>query len=176
MLPFGQQMDRDDLDPVFRALADRTRRRVLDLLRAAPRTTGDLCAAFPGLSRFGVLKHLAILKRARLVIVRPEGRLRRNYLNGVPLQALHERWMRPYEAFFASGLLSLQRLAEGPPLAGASSPPGGPSLLAGKSSPAGSAPAPRSAARPDLPETPSRERRAAHSPRPRSKPQKEDPS
>ena len=163
MLPFGSHMDRDDLDPVFRALADRTRRRVLDLLRAGPRTTGDLCDAFPELSRFGVLKHLAVLKRARLVLVRPEGRVRMNYLNAVPLRALHERWLRPYEASFASGLLALKHFAEG------ARPPA-------TSSPAGEASPPRAALRPDLPETPSRERRAAHSPRPRSKPPKEDPS
>jgi DNA-binding transcriptional ArsR family regulator len=153
-------MDRDDLDPVFRALADRTRRRVLDLLRAGPKTTGALCDAFPELSRFGVLKHLAILKRARLVLVRPEGRLRVNHLNTVPLQALTERWMRPYEALFASALLSLKRLAEG-------------TLPSAPSSTAGTAPAARPA-RPDLPETPSRERRSAGSPRVRTHPKKED--
>lgn len=103
----------DDLGPVFRALADPTRRAVLDLLRGAPRTTGDVCAAFPRLTRFAVVKHLGVLKAAGLVRVRAEGRLRWNHLNPVPIQALYERWMRPYEALWASRLLGLRRVVEG---------------------------------------------------------------
>jgi DNA-binding transcriptional ArsR family regulator len=101
-----------DLGLVCRALADPTRRRVLDLLREHARGTGELCAAFPALSRFAVLKHLGILRRARLVLVRAEGRERTNFLNAVPLRAIGERWLTAAEAADASGLLALARLAE----------------------------------------------------------------
>lgn len=106
-------MSADGLDRVFRALADPTRRRILDLLREAPRTTGELSAQFPRLSRFAVMKHLTALVAAHLVIARREGRTRVNALNVVPLQQAYERWMRPYEAAWASGLLALKRRAEG---------------------------------------------------------------
>src|SRR5262245_10317706 len=91
-------MPRDDFGPVFRALADPTRRALLELLRRAPRTTGQLCSAFPRLSRFAVVKHLAVLKGAGLVLVRAEGRSRWNRLNVTPLRALSERWLAPFEA------------------------------------------------------------------------------
>ena len=58
---------RDKLDPVWKALADSTRRAVLDLLRDQPRTTTELVDAFPHLTRFGVMKHLEALREAGLV-------------------------------------------------------------------------------------------------------------
>jgi DNA-binding transcriptional ArsR family regulator len=101
-----------DLGLVCRALADPTRRRLLDLLREGPKLTGALSAAFPRLTRFAVMKHLGVLRRARLVLVRAEGRERVNSLNAVPLAAIGERWLRPEESAHASGLLALARLAE----------------------------------------------------------------
>jgi DNA-binding transcriptional ArsR family regulator len=95
---------------VFRALADPTRRRILDLLRERPRTTGDLAAAFPR-SRFAVMKHLAVLERAHLVIPRREGRLRWNHLNAVPLERVYERWVKPYESHWSRALLGVERAA-----------------------------------------------------------------
>jgi len=82
------------LDPVWKALADPTRRRILDLLRDRPRTTGDLCAAFP-LTRFAVMKHLSVLKGAGLLTVRREGRERWNHLNAVPLRRMLEHYIGP---------------------------------------------------------------------------------
>jgi DNA-binding transcriptional ArsR family regulator len=106
-------MDDNSLTPVWKALADPTRRRILDLLKERPRTTGELTAAFEAdLSRFGVMKHLAALEESGLVLVRPKGRERWNYLNAVPLQQIYERWLRPYEAEWAGALLSLKRQAE----------------------------------------------------------------
>ena len=77
-------MKDDELTPIWKALSDPTRRRILDLLKERPRTTGELCDAFEELSRFAVMKHLAVLEGAELVIVRPHGRERWNHLNTVP--------------------------------------------------------------------------------------------
>src|SRR3989337_1116920 len=101
----------DDLGAIWKALADPSRRRLLDLLRDGPRTTGELCARFP-LSRFAVMKHLAILERAGLVIVERRGRQRWNYLNAVPIQQIYERWISGYAGFWATPLLRLKRRAE----------------------------------------------------------------
>lgn len=103
----------DLLDAVFKALADPTRRRVLDLLRARARTTGELCAEFPGLSRFAVMKHVGVLHGAGLVTVRREGRVRWNHLNAVPLRRMYERWVSRYEGEWAGALLRLQERVEG---------------------------------------------------------------
>jgi DNA-binding transcriptional ArsR family regulator len=102
----------DHLDQVFRALGDPTRRLLLDLLRERPRTTGELAEGVPGLSRFGVMKHLGVLADAGLVVMRREGRKRWNYLNAVPLRMMYERWVSRYESAWAGSLLGLKRLAE----------------------------------------------------------------
>lgn len=104
----------DPLEPVWRALSDPTRRAILDLLRAAPKTTGDLAAAFP-LTRFAIMKHLDVLVGAGLVVVRREGRERWNHLNPIPLQEMHERWVRPYEALWAAPLVRLKDQLESSP-------------------------------------------------------------
>lgn len=110
MLLYGHM--NDDLTPLWKALADSTRRTILDLLRDEPRTTGELSDHFPDLSRYAVMKHLGILVEAGLVLVRREGRERWNYLNAVPLQQMYERWLKPYEAEWASSLIQLKALAE----------------------------------------------------------------
>lgn len=104
----------DELTPIWKALSDPTRRQILDLLKERPRTTGELTAAFEHLSRFAVMKHLAVLEGAELVVVRPHGRERWNQLNVVPLQQIYERWLRPYEARWASSLLQLKQFIEEP--------------------------------------------------------------
>ena len=96
---------------VWKALADPTRRRLLDLLRERPRTTGELSAAFE-VTRFAVMKHLGVLEEAGLVVVRRQGRERWNHLNPVPIQQIAERWIRPYEAGFAASLVGLKRHVE----------------------------------------------------------------
>ena len=112
MLPFGHTLD-GDLDILFHALADRTRRGILDLLRKQARTTGELAEAFPKLSRFAVMKHLGVLEEAGLVVARREGRQRWNHLNAVPLRQMYERWVRPYESAWAGSMLNIKRAAEG---------------------------------------------------------------
>lgn len=101
----------DGLTPVWKALSDPSRRRILDLLRQRPRTTGELAGRFRT-TRFAVMKHLGVLERARLVTVRRRGRERWNHLNAVPLQQIYERWISPYEAEWAASLLRLKRSAE----------------------------------------------------------------
>jgi DNA-binding transcriptional ArsR family regulator len=76
---------------IWQALADPTRRALIDRLATGARTTSQLCEGMP-MSRFGVMKHLGILERAGLVIARRHGRLRLNHLNAAPLRALHTRW------------------------------------------------------------------------------------
>jgi DNA-binding transcriptional ArsR family regulator/uncharacterized protein YndB with AHSA1/START domain len=92
---------------VWKALADPTRRELLELLRDRPRTTGELCEAFPSVTRFAVMKHLTTLEHAGLVAVRREGRVRWNHINAVPLRQAYERFLRPYADADAQTLLRL---------------------------------------------------------------------
>jgi DNA-binding transcriptional ArsR family regulator len=104
--------DEPNLTPLWRALADPTRRRILDLLRDRPYTTGELTAQFPT-SRFAVMKHLGILHAADLVVIRRHGRERWNHLNAIPLQRMYDRWVKPYHAMWADKLTQLQAHIEG---------------------------------------------------------------
>lgn len=102
----------DDL--LFKALADGRRREILDLLKDAPRTTGDLCKHFePALDRCTVMQHLGVLERAELIIPRRDGRTRWNHLNAAPFKDIYDRWISGY-ATEAVGLLArLKRDLEG---------------------------------------------------------------
>lgn len=102
----------DDLDPVWKALADPTRREILDLLRERPRATSEIVERFPHLSRFGVMKHIEVLRQASLINTRVEGRRRVNSLNAVPIRRIYERWVSEFEGCWASGLLNLKRNLE----------------------------------------------------------------
>lgn len=99
-------------DGVWRALADPTRRGLLDLLREGAKTTGVLAGAFPGLSRFGVMKHLGVLEEAGLVVVERRGRERWNHLNPVPLRRVYDRWVGSYEHTLAGSMVRLQQELE----------------------------------------------------------------
>src|SRR6202050_804924 len=98
----------DNLDPVWKALSDPTRRAILDLVRKGPRRTSQIVDAFPHLSRFGVMKHIDVLRAAGLINTREEGRERVNSLNAVPIRQIYERWVSRYEEFWADKLLRLQ--------------------------------------------------------------------
>lgn len=102
-------MSGPDLDPVWKALADPTRRAILDLLRSGPRTTSEVVAAFPRLTRFGVMKHMDVLREAGLINTRDEGRTRVNTLNAVPIRQIYERWVSGFEGLWASHLLNIGR-------------------------------------------------------------------
>jgi DNA-binding transcriptional ArsR family regulator len=96
----------------WKALADPTRRTILDLLRQRSRTTGDICEHFPQVTRIAVIRHLKVLVAADLVFVRREGRLRWNQLNPVPIQHIYERWVKPYEPLWAGPGLRLKQHVE----------------------------------------------------------------
>src|SRR3984957_3219546 len=95
---------------VWRALASPWRRRLLDQLRSAPATTGELAAQLPELSRFAVMQHLGVLVEAGLVIAERRGRDRINHINPVPLRNWYERWVQPMADSEAGELLALKRL------------------------------------------------------------------
>lgn len=99
-------------DHIWKALADPTRRELLDLLRDGPRQTTELVESFSQLSRFAVMKHLDVLRESGLVTTRSEGRLRINSLNAAPLRDVIERWIGKYEAYWANSLLRVKDSAE----------------------------------------------------------------
>ena len=105
-------MPDDELDNVWKALSDSTRRSILDLLRQGPKTTTQIVGAFPRLSRFGVMKHIDVLREANLIHTREEGRQRINSLNVVPIRQIYERWMGPFEELWTSHLLRIKEDAE----------------------------------------------------------------
>src|SRR6266849_851551 len=111
VVPLARGAPEEDAGPLWRALADPTRRRILDLLRERPRVTGEIAAQFP-ISRIAVMRHLEVLSEAGLAVSRKRGRQRWHYLNTVPLQKLHRRWADPAAAGFASALLRLQDTIE----------------------------------------------------------------
>ena len=98
---------------MFKALGDRSRRKMLDLLAEGPRTTGDLAAAFPKLSRFAFMKHLNVLSAAGLLVVTRDGRQRWNALNPAPLRDVFRRWVGRNESIWADALLDIRDAAEG---------------------------------------------------------------
>jgi DNA-binding transcriptional ArsR family regulator len=100
----------DEHDLVFKALGNRSRRRILDLLKSAPQTTGMLCDLLPELDRCTVMQHLGVLEEAGLVVAEKRGRERWNHLDALPIHAIHERWIGPYAAYAA---LMLNRLKSG---------------------------------------------------------------
>jgi DNA-binding transcriptional ArsR family regulator len=102
----------DDLDGVWKSLSDPTRRAILDLLRVGPRPTTEIVETFPRLSRFGVMKHLEVLRQAGLVNTREEGRQRMNSLNAVPIRKIYERWVSPFREFWSDELLRIKEAAE----------------------------------------------------------------
>ena len=97
------------MDEVFKALADRTRRRLLDQLHAHNgRTLGELCAHLT-MTRQAVSKHLALLEAADLVVTVWRGREKLHYLNPAPIHQIYERWIGKYERGRLRALSELKR-------------------------------------------------------------------
>lgn len=108
-------MNKHDADETWKALADPTRRAILDLLRDGPKHTTAIVEQFPALSRFAVMKHLDLLRTAKLVNTRSEGRVRVNSLNVAPIRDILERWISKYEAYWSNTLLRVRDDAEQKP-------------------------------------------------------------
>jgi DNA-binding transcriptional ArsR family regulator len=93
---------------VFRALADPSRRALLDSLFSRDgQTLNELCDELPGMTRFGVMKHLSVLAEANLVVTTRYGRTKRHYLNPVPIEQVANRWISKYAACFTAALVAL---------------------------------------------------------------------
>ena len=101
-----------DDDAVFKALADPSRRKLLDRLRRkSGQTLGELCAGLE-MTRQGVAKHLAILQRANLVSWKRDGRERLHFINPVPINEIAERWISKFEHPRLLALSKLKRNLE----------------------------------------------------------------
>lgn len=98
-------------DRIWRALAHYDRRRILDVLRAKPETTGAITAAI-GLSRHNTVQHLQVLRQVDLVLTEAKGRQRINYLNPVPIRLIYERWVSRYEDVWSAALIGFKRTVE----------------------------------------------------------------
>ena len=102
------------MDAVFKALADPTRRELLDeLFREDGQTLSALEAHF-NITRFGVMKHLKQLEEANLVVTRRRGREKLHFLNPVPIRLIHDRWVSKYAQPWAAGLSDLKSRLENP--------------------------------------------------------------
>ena len=97
------------VDAVFKALADPTRRRLLDMLfRRDGQTLGELERRL-AMTRFGVMKHLRVLEDARLIVTKRRGREKLHFLNAVPIRQIHDRWIDKYAAPMAAMLTRLKK-------------------------------------------------------------------
>ena len=106
-------MDEDALDRVFQALANATRRQILDLVADAPGCSVHRVAERFDMSRIGVLKHVNLLQDAGLLVSERVGRERPLYVDLAPLQLIHERWGDQYRSFWAARLTRLKYAVEG---------------------------------------------------------------
>ncbi len=102
-----------DDDLVFKALADPTRRFLLDLLFERDGRTLTELETQVEMTRFGVMKHLKLLEEAGLVVARKEGREKRHFLNPVPIRQIHDRWIDKYTERHVTALLDLKNELEG---------------------------------------------------------------
>jgi len=100
------------MDEVFKALADPTRRQLLDeLYKRDGQTLTELESRLP-MSRFGVMKHLKVLEEAHLVTTQRRGREKLHFLNPVPIRLVHDRWVSKYAEPWAATLTGLKRRLE----------------------------------------------------------------
>ena len=101
-----------DTDLLFKALADSSRRKLLDLLHAHDgRTLNELCEHLD-MTRQGVTQHLAVLEEANLVTTMRRGREKLHFLNPVPLQEIYDRWIAKFEKQRLKSILDLKKRLE----------------------------------------------------------------
>ena len=101
-----------EMDSVLQALGNESRRRMLDIVKTKPGIAVGALAGEFDVSRIAVMKHLAVLEGANLIVSEKEGRLRKLYINAVPIQMLHERWTTEYSAYWASHVTRIKYVAE----------------------------------------------------------------
>jgi DNA-binding transcriptional ArsR family regulator len=101
-----------DDDPVFKALADSTRRHLLDRLFQRDGQTLTELESELHMTRFGVMKHLRVLEEAGLVVTRRSGREKLHFLNPVPIRLIHDRWIDKYTERHVSALADLKTTLE----------------------------------------------------------------
>lgn len=101
-----------DLDAIWKALSAGTRRQILKLLRHGPLATTDIVQAIPDLTRFGVMKHISVLREAGLIKVRKEGTRRLNTLNVIPIRQVYDELVQGYQDVWAGQLTGLKRELE----------------------------------------------------------------
>ena len=100
------------MDEVFKALADPTRRGLLDSLFERDGQTQKELETGLEMTRFGVMKHLKVLEEAGLVVTRKQGREKLHFLNPVPIRLIHDRWVSKFSEPWAAGLSELKQNLE----------------------------------------------------------------
>lgn len=100
------------MDLIFQALAHESRRRIADIVWAEPGIgVGALAGAFD-VSRIAIMKHLAVLEAAGLIVSQKDGRTRRLYFNAAPIQLIYDRWTDDYGRYWSASVADLKRRAE----------------------------------------------------------------
>ena len=105
--------ERERQERIFKALADYRRREMLDLLKDAPLSTGDICTHFREIDRCTVMQHLGVLEKADLIIAKRDGRHRWNYINPLPIKEIYDRWISHYAVHAINVLAHMKRDLEG---------------------------------------------------------------
>src|SRR5262245_27582912 len=109
-------MKPDQMDAIFSALASEPRRRILDILKKEPGCNVDRVTEFFAMGRIAVMKHIAVLAAAGLVLSEKIGRERRLWFNAVPIQMIYDRWTSEFSAYWAGGLTSIKYRLENAPI------------------------------------------------------------
>jgi DNA-binding transcriptional ArsR family regulator len=105
-------LDEREMDTVLQALGNESRRRMLDIIKGKPGIAVGALAREFDVSRIAVMKHLAVLEEANLIVSEKDGRVRKLYINTVPIQMIHERWTTEYSAYWAGQLTRIKYIAE----------------------------------------------------------------
>jgi DNA-binding transcriptional ArsR family regulator len=114
LVTYHRAVGEDELGEVFKALADPTRRFLLDLLFVRDGRTLTELESELEMTRFGVMKHLKVLEHANLVVPRRSGREKLHFLNPIPIRQVHDRWIDKYTERNVTALLDLKHTLEQP--------------------------------------------------------------
>ena len=109
-------MKPDEMDAVFSALASEPRRRILDILKKEPGCNVNRVCEFFGIGRIAVMKHLAVLESANLVVSEKAGRERHLWFNPVPIHMIYDRWTTEFSDYWAGRLARMKYRLENAPV------------------------------------------------------------